>query len=76
MGKEFLKFCDVGTEKQNFHSSKSLIDENDVNIDEIVTSDEFPCTKKGSKYFVGYRNKEEVTTLCLAPKNEGMCKKF
>ena len=28
----------------------------DVNIDKLVLSEEFPCAKKGSKYFVGYKS--------------------
>ena len=40
-------------------------------------SDDFPCTKKGLKYFVGYKNYEKATTLCvLLPKMSGYVKNF
>ena len=36
--------------KQKFHSCKSLIDVNDVNVDKTLISDQCFCTKKGYKY--------------------------
>ena len=33
------------------------------------------CSKKGSKYFVGYKNKKNYNVFCLALKNEWACKK-
>lgn len=54
MGKNFIKFCDIETEKQSFHASKSSISIEDTNIKQIILSDEFLYTKEGSKYFVGY----------------------
>ena len=58
MSKQFLKFGDVDCEKRNFHSSKSPIDVGNSNIEKIVRSGKFLCTKKDSKYFVGYKNNE------------------
>ena len=46
MSKKFLKLGDVEIEKRKFPSSKSPIYVGNVNIDKIVMSDEFPCTKK------------------------------
>ena len=69
MGIEFLKFGDVKTKKREFFSSKSAIPISHITIDKIVTPEEFSCVKKDSKYFVSYKNKEEVTLLCvLLPK--------
>ena len=63
--------------KQKFHSCKSAIDVGDVNVDKILISDEFFCTRKGYKYFVGYKNDEEITPLCvLLPKLGGYSKYF
>lgn len=43
----------------------------------MVISDEFPFSKKASKYFVGYENNEEVTSLCvLLPKMRWYVKHF
>ena len=76
MGKEFLKFGDVEAEKRKFHSSKNSIYAGDVIITKIEISDEFPCTKKAYKYFVGYQN-NEVTPFCvLLPKMRGCIKNF
>ena len=77
MSKEFLKFADVEIKKRKFPSSKGPIDVGDVNIDKIVISNKFSCTKRGSKYFVGYKNIEELTQLCVfLPKMSRYSKKF
>ena len=34
-------------------------------INKIVISGEFPFTKRGFKYFVGYQNSDDVTPLCV-----------
>ena len=53
--KEFLKFNHVETEKHKFHSSKSAIPTDDVNIDMIAVSEGLPFARKGSEYFVSFR---------------------
>ena len=60
MGKEFLKYDEVEIEKREFHSSKRAIHTDDVSTDKIKISDEFPFSKNGSKYFVGYNNNEKA----------------
>ena len=52
-------------EQKMFHSSKSLINVSNVNIDKIAISEGFPFAKKGTKNFRGYRSNEEVTLLCV-----------
>lgn len=74
--KEFLKFCDVESEKQTFHPSKGAIPLSSVNIDRIVISAEFSCAKKVSRYFVGYKTTKEVIPLCFAPKMRMCLKNF
>lgn len=55
--------------KRKFYSSKDSIDLGNVNTDNIIVSDKYCCTKKGSEYFVGCEKSEEVTPLCvLLPK--------
>ena len=71
MGKESVKFHDVEIEKKEFHCSKSAIpishvstdnvSTDNVSTDKIVMSEAFPCAKKGSKYFGGYKDNEDVT---------------
>ena len=52
-------------EKRKFHSFKSAIVIDDVNIDKIVIYEKFLCSKKGSKYSVCYKNNYDVTSLCV-----------
>ena len=74
---EFLKFGDAETEKQEYHSSKSAISIYDVNIDKIIISEEFFYAKRGSKYFVGYKDIKEITPLyVLLPKSEWIFRKI
>ena len=65
MGKEFLKFGFIETERLMFHSSKSTIDIGYVNTDKTIIFDRHPCAKEDSKCFIGSRNNEEVTQLCV-----------
>ena len=52
IGKNFLKFGDIKIET-SFILLKKAVSIGDVNIDKIVITEELPCAKKGSKYFVG-----------------------
>ena len=49
-----------------------------MNTDKIAISKQFPCEKKGFKYFVfSYKNNEEsYTMVCVALKNEWVSKEF
>ena len=69
--KEHLKFGNAEIEKIKFHCRKRAIAIGNVNINKIIMSDEFPCSKKGCKYFASCKNNEKkYTIMCLAPKNE------
>ena len=57
--KEFLKFDDVEVEKQEFNPSKNAILLNTLNIDKIVLSEEFPCSKTSYKYFISNTHKRD-----------------
>lgn len=50
---------------REFHSCKSAVPKSNVNTDRIVIFDNFPCTKKWIKYFLGCKNNEGVTPFCL-----------
>ena len=45
--------------------SKEPIDLMSVNIDQIVVSDKFNNNNKGSRYFIGYQEGENVKPLCI-----------
>ena len=67
--------------KNEFHSSKNAIAIKNADIDTII-SHEFPCAKnilqkKYIKDFVGYKNNEKITPLCvLLSKMGGYYKNF
>lgn len=61
--KEFLKFDDVEVEKQEFNPSKNATLSDPLNIDKIVLSEEFPCSKTSYKYFISNKNNGGITHL-------------
>lgn len=75
MGKEFLKFDDVEIENQKFHSSKREVIKNEVDIEKITISNILLC-KKGFEVFYQLPKMMKNLSMCLASKNEGICKKF
>ena len=56
MSKEFPKFGDIEIEKQKFHSSKSAISIDDVDIKKISVPKKFTYSNNDSKLFTGYVN--------------------
>lgn len=40
------------------------MDISNVDIDNILTADKFPC-KKDFRYFIAHKNDEKVTLLCI-----------
>ena len=72
-----MKFDDIEIKGSKFHSSKSLISINNVDIYKIATSDKFASGKKHFKYFIVYKNDRVVTLLCIKlPKIVGYVKSF
>ena len=65
MGKEILTFGNIEIEKHKFHQRKNPIWINDVEINIIVVSSMFPSSKKGFKYFIGYKDIKKVRSLCI-----------
>ena len=63
MSGKTLKFDDIVVNKKEFHKSKQQIDLDLVNVVQIVISDKFKHDD-GSKYFVGYKEDENVKPLC------------
>ena len=62
MSGKTLKFDDIVVNKKEFHKSKQEIDLDLVNVVQIVI-DKFKHYD-GSKYFVGYKEDENVKPLC------------
>ena len=57
-------FGDIEVKKNAFHKSKYLIDINEVNIVKIVKFNKVSFSKKGFKYFLGYRD-DKIEPLCI-----------
>ena len=76
--KEHLKFGNAEIEKIKFHCRKRAIAIGNININKIIMSDEFTCSKKGCKYFASCKNnKKKNTLLCvLLPKMSKYVKNF
>ena len=53
MGKEFLEFHDVETEKLNFCYSKITIYVGDANLSKVVVSGQVACTKMAQSIYSG-----------------------
>lgn len=51
IGRLFLKLGEAEIEKQELYYSKRSVAKGEVNIGKTLLSDEFPCSKNGSKYF-------------------------
>ena len=77
MSGETLKFDNIRVNKKEFHKSKQPIDLELVNVNQIVVSDKFKPSDDGFKYFIGYKEGEIVTLLCIIlPQMTGYIKYF
>ena len=66
-----IKFGNIETEKQKFHTKP-----NDVNINRIVVSNMVPFGKKGFKYFSGYESGDEkAMPLCIMLPKTSACRR-
>ena len=48
----------------NFINIKSYFDKN-IDIHEVVVSNNFPFSKQDFKYFIGYKDNKEIRPLCI-----------
>ena len=77
MNMKSTAFSDTDIEKRVFHYSKCPLNINDVDIDKIIKSIKVSVSKKGFKYFIGFKDKENVKPLCiLLPNMTGYTKRF
>ena len=65
MSKNTLKFGDVEVNQKELHASKQPIALNSVNINQIVVSDKFKHSGKCLKYFIGYKDNDNIRPLCV-----------
>ena len=50
-------------EEYKFHQYKSPICRDDIDINEIVVSNNFPFGKEDFKFFIGYKDNKEIKLL-------------
>ena len=51
---------DTEIEKHKFHQCKSPISMNDIDINKIIVSNNFPFVKQDLKYFIGYKDNKKT----------------
>ena len=72
-----LKFDNIRVNKKEFHKSEQPIDLMSVNIDQVDLSDKFKHSDEGYKYFINYKEDENVKPLCIIlPQMSGYIKYF
>ena len=65
MNLKIIKFDNNEIEEYKSHQYKSPILISDLDINEIIVSNEFPFGKQDFKYFIGFKNNQEMTPLCI-----------
>ena len=65
MEKKIIKFDDIEIEEVEFHQYKSPMSISDIDINKIVVSNKFPFGKQDFKYFIGYKDSDEIRLLCI-----------
>ena len=65
MREKTLNFGDVEVYKKDFHASKQPVALDLAVINQIVKSDKFKHSEKGSKCFVDYEDDDIIRPLCL-----------
>ena len=77
MEKKIRAFGDTETEKYKFQYQENLISIDDVDIEKIWISNKIYFRKKGFKYFIGYKDNENVKPLyIILPKMRGYSERF
>ena len=59
MGKIII-FGDIEIQKQKFHELKRPISIKNIDINKIVVSNKVSFSKKGFKYFIGYKDAKKL----------------
>ena len=78
MSEKTLKFNNTRLDKKEFHKSKQQpINLQLVNVDQILVSEKSNQNDDVSKYFIGYKEGENVKPLCIIlPQMSGYIKHF
>ena len=73
--KKIIKFGDIEIQKQEFHQHKGPISIKNVEIDKMVVPNQVPFGKKEFKYFIGYKDAENIKPLCIFLPKMTTCRK-
>ena len=49
---------------------------NDIDINKIIVSNKFPFGKQDFKYFIGYKDNQEIRPLCTFFSKVAICKRY
>ena len=63
MEKTITKFGDIEIRKQKFHQHTRPISIKNIYINEIVVSNKVSFSKRGFKYFIGYKDAKKIRPL-------------
>ena len=58
--KTFIKFGDIGIQKEKFHQHKGLVSVKNIDINKIVVSNKVSFSEKWFKYFIGYKDAKKL----------------
>ena len=56
MDKIIIKFGDTEIEEFEYYQYKSSISINEIDINKIIVSNNFPFSKQDFKYYIGYKD--------------------
>ena len=77
MKKRIIEFGAIKIHKQKFHQHKRPISIKNIDINKIVVSNKVSFSKKGFKYFIGYKDAKKIKPLCIfLPKMSAYRKDF
>ena len=65
MDNKIIKFDDTKIEECKFHQNKSPISIKGTDINKIVISSKFLVGKQNFKYFIGFKDSEKLTSICI-----------
>ena len=65
MSEKTLKLDNIVVNTKEFNISKQLVDLNLVDINKIVISDKFKHNDDDFKYFIGHKEDDIVSPLCI-----------
>ena len=60
-----MKFDDTEIEEYKLHQYKSLVLIKYINNNKMLVSNNFPFSKQDFKYFIAYKDSEQIRPVCI-----------